>query len=105
MDSTGDFGFDTVALGWQGSGVPREEHQVVATIADPKYWLGVFGLDPNPTNFSNFNSPQTSYLQSLKNHGAIPSISWAYTAGAPYRQFFSTHRFLVIFFSLLLRRF
>ncbi|KAI9668763.1 MAG: hypothetical protein M1831_000832 [Alyxoria varia] len=86
LDSTGIYGWDDITLGWQGSGGPSENHQVIAAVADPKYWLGVFGLDPRPSNFSDFNSGQPSFLDSLKKHNKIPSLSWAYTAGAYYRQ-------------------
>lgn len=83
----GDFGFDTVTLGWQGSGGPTVEHSIVAGVGDTHFtWLGGLGLNPRPTNFSTFpNSPQVSLIQSLKNERMIPSVSWAYTAGAPYR--------------------
>ncbi|KAF2438355.1 acid protease [Karstenula rhodostoma CBS 690.94] len=86
-DVFGDFGFDTVTLGWQGSNGPSVEHSVVAGIADTTFtWLGVLGLNPRPTNFSTFpNSPQPSLIQLLKDQNSIPSLSWAYTAGAPYR--------------------
>ncbi|KAF9736913.1 hypothetical protein PMIN06_010682 [Paraphaeosphaeria minitans] len=86
-DVFGDFGFDTVTLGWQGSNGPSVEHSVVAGIADTTLtWLGVLGLNPRPTNFSTFpNSPQPSLVQLLKTQNSIPSLSWAYTAGAPYR--------------------
>lgn len=47
--------------------------------------LGVFGLGPIPTNFSDFNDPQPSYMYSIKNQSLIPSLSYGYTAGAPYR--------------------
>lgn len=82
----GEFGFDTVGLSWQGSGGPSLEHQVVAGIAADDFWLGTFGLTPRPTNFSNFNDPQPSFMQKLKNESMIPSLSWAYHAGAPYRK-------------------
>jgi hypothetical protein len=83
----GEFGFDTVGLSWQGSGGPSLTHQVVAGIATTDFWLGTFGLTPRPTNFSNFNDPQPSFMQTLKNQSMIPSLSWAYNAGAPYRKF------------------
>ena len=81
----GEFGFDTVALSWQGSGGPSLDHQVVAGIATSDFWLGTFGLTPRPTNFSNFNDPQPSFMETLKNKSMIPSLSWSYNAGAPYR--------------------
>jgi len=82
----GEFGFDTVGLSWQGSGGPVLDHQVVAGIATTDFWLGTFGLTPRPTNFSDFNNPQPSFIQTLKIKSMIPSLSWAYTAGAPYRE-------------------
>ncbi|KAF4619039.1 hypothetical protein G7Y89_g14808 [Cudoniella acicularis] len=81
----GQYGHDTVTLGYPGSGAPSLEHQVVAGIASPDFWLGSFGLDPAPRNFTNLNDPQPSFLQTLKNTTVIPSLSWAYTAGAAYR--------------------
>ena len=47
--------------------------------------LGVFGLGQKPTNFSDYNDPQSSYMWSLKNQSLIPSLSFGYSAGAPYR--------------------
>ena len=88
-NASGEFGFDTVGIGWQGSGGPILEHQVVAGIATEDFWLGSFGLTPRPTNFSDFNNPQPSFMETLKNKSLIPSLSWAYTAGAQYRRFVS----------------
>jgi hypothetical protein len=87
LSGNGEFGFDTVGLSWQGSGGPTLDHQVVAGIATTDFWLGTFGLTPRPTNFSNFNDPQPSFMETLKNKSMIPSLSWAYTAGAPYRKY------------------
>ena len=85
------YGFETLALGLPGSDLPSLEHQVVAGIATNNYWLGSLGLSPIPFNFSTLNDstssrdPQPSFLNELKNHSMIPSLSWAYTAGAAYR--------------------
>jgi hypothetical protein len=84
LSDSGMFGSDTVALGWQGSGEPTLNHQVVAGIATTDFWLGQFGLTPRPTNFTDFNNPQPSFVQTLKNRSIIPSLSWSYTAGASY---------------------
>lgn len=83
---SGAFGFDTIGIGWQGSGGPVIEHQVLAGIATSDFWLGSFGLTPRPTNFTDFNDPQPSFMETLKNKSMIPSLSWSYTAGAPYRK-------------------
>ncbi len=81
----GEFGYDIVALGWQGSGGPSLEEQIVAGIATPEFYLGLFGLNPRPTNFTNFNDPVPSYMSTLKQKSMIPSLSWSYTAGNQYR--------------------
>ena len=81
----GDYGFDTVEMSWQGSGTPSLEQQIVGKIATKEFYLGIFGLDPKPTNFTNFNDPVPSYMTTLKERNIIPSISWGYTAGNQYR--------------------
>lgn len=40
----GLYGFDTVALGWQGSGGPSLDGQIVASIATNNFFLGTFGM-------------------------------------------------------------
>ena len=85
LDSAGYSGFDTVTAGWQGSGGPKVEHSVLWNLADGNYWLGVFGLNPRPTNFTSFTDPQTSFVQTLVNNKKIPSTAWGYTAGNQYR--------------------
>ncbi|KAL8764842.1 MAG: hypothetical protein Q9209_007853 [Squamulea sp. 1 TL-2023] len=82
---TGQYGFDSVALGWQGSGGPSLDRQIVGGIATKDFYCGMFGLSPRPTNFTTFADPTPSYLATLKNRSLIPSLSWAYTAGNQYR--------------------
>ena len=105
IDISGQYGFDTVGLGWQGSGGPLVNHSVVAAIAAPEIFLGehssisqviplssasrrigVFGLSFRPVNFSNFDNPQPSYMSLLRESNMIPSRSYGYTAGAKNRQ-------------------
>lgn len=81
----GEFGYDTVGLGYLGSGGPVVNHSVIAGIAGTEFYLGVLALNPRPTNFTNQNDPQQSFLQLLKNSSDIPSLSYSYNAGAPYR--------------------
>jgi hypothetical protein len=82
----GQYGHETVSLGYPGSGGPSLDNQIVAGIAAPDYWQGVFGIDPEPSNFTTLNNPQPSFLSTLRNQSRIPSISWGYTAGAAYRK-------------------
>ena len=81
-----EFGFDTITLGWQGSGALSLMHQVVAGFATKDFYLGNLGLTPRPVNFTDFNNPQQSVLGTLQNQSKIPGSSWAYTAGASYRK-------------------
>lgn len=85
LDSAVSYGYDTITLGWQGSGSPTLEHQIIAELADPRYWIGSFGLNPRPTNFTSFVNPQPSAMQTLRTNEQIPSVSYGYTAGAHYR--------------------
>lgn len=85
IGNNGEFGYDTVRLGWQGSGGPSLDQQVLAGIVTKQFFLGVFGLNPRPTNFSNFSDPSPSYISNLKEKSLIPSLSWSYSAGNRYR--------------------
>lgn len=81
----GEYGYDTVALGWQGSGGPSLDQQIVAGVATKEFYLGIFGLNPRPTNFSDYNDTTSSYMSNLKQKSLIPSLTWGYTAGNQYR--------------------
>ncbi|KAE8454657.1 hypothetical protein EG329_000280 [Mollisiaceae sp. DMI_Dod_QoI] len=81
----GEYGFDTVTLGWQGSGGPSLTNQTVAAIATGDFYLGLLGLTPRPTNFSTYDNPVSSFMENLKSRDMIPSTSWSYTAGNQYR--------------------
>ena len=87
-DETAPFGLDTVALGFNNStDGPTIDSQVISTLGiDSYYYLGVFGLSPNATTFENYTNPRSSFLTAMHNRSLIPSLSWAYTAGAPYRE-------------------
>ncbi|MCJ1437725.1 hypothetical protein MMC27_007112 [Xylographa pallens] len=81
----GIFGNDTISLAAPGSGGPTLQNQIVGGIAAQQFWLGMFGVNPKPTNFTNFTTEQTSYMTNLKEQDIIPSISFGYTAGNQYR--------------------
>ncbi|KAK5015054.1 hypothetical protein LTR39_002820, partial [Cryomyces antarcticus] len=78
----GHYGFDTVTMGWQGDSLPTLYREVVTGIATTEFFLGSIGIEPRSVNFTTFNDPQPSLLQSLRNESKIPSSSWGYTAGA-----------------------
>lgn len=91
LDTSGSAGFDSVTIGWPGATQASVQRNVVFNLESPNFWLGIFGLNPRPTNFTTssssttFNDPQPSFLQQLVNNRSIPSLSWAYTAGNQYR--------------------
>lgn len=68
----------------EGGGLPSVPHQVIAGLNTTNYWLGSLGLSPFAFNFTSIADPLPSLLSTLRDEGHIPSISWAYTAGAYY---------------------
>ena len=90
-DETASYGRDTIALGFDNSiGGPTLKSQVISALAADDYYVGVFGLGHQGTNVSNFTNPLPSSLTTMRNESLIPSLSWAYTAGARYRESFSS---------------
>jgi hypothetical protein len=85
MYGNANYGYDTIALGYPGEGGPLLKNQTVGSLATNEFYFGHFGIDPKPTNFTNFTDASPSYLTNLKTQGLIPSVSWGYTAGVPYR--------------------
>ena len=82
----GLWGDDTLGLGVQGSGGPTLNKQVIAGIVTDNFYIGMFGANPKPTNFTGISADQQdSYVTSLKKKNLIPSTTFGYTAGAPYR--------------------
>ena len=81
-----EYGLDSVGLGLNDAAGPVLDNQVVAAFVTESFYLGLLGLNVQPTNFTNFQNPIPSFFQSLKNKNLIPSLSWAYTAGNDYRK-------------------
>lgn len=94
FNDTADFGLDTVALGLSNATRgPYLDSTVVAAYANDDYFIGMFGLNQQRTNFSTFSDSYPSFLTTLKTKKMIPSLSWAYTAGARYRKYDSSLAF------------
>lgn len=81
----GQYGFDTVGLGYTTDQGPTLTHQIVSEIVSDTWWFGILGLGFQPTNFTTYTDPQPSFADSLWTNGSIASMSWSYTAGAWYR--------------------
>ena len=84
LSAEATFGNDTLGLGIQGSGGPVLQNQVIGGFTDQGFYLGYFGVNSIPINFTAQES-QPSYISSLKNQNLIPSVSFGYTAGNQYR--------------------
>ena len=82
----GSFGYDDIIMGMSSASSPTVTHQVVEGFATKDFYLGTIGLSPHPINISSFSNSTNSLLSSLKEQNSIPSLSWAYTAGASYAQ-------------------
>lgn len=80
------FGYDNVTLGWFEGGLPTLSRQVIEGFAVQNFFIGSFGLSPHAVNISTLDDPKPSFLGALAQQNDTPSTSWAYTAGAYYRQ-------------------
>jgi len=80
------FGFDTVSLGPAAESASNLalEGQVVAGVPDPAYFTGHIPLGVPESSFGGGNAID-AFLPNLRNKTLIPSLSFAYTAGAKYR--------------------
>lgn len=93
----GVYGTDKLTLGISNAtdgplvlrGGQTVQDQVIAGISTPRYWNSIIGLTAEPMHLKNLSNPRDSFLTSLKNTNQIPSLSWAYTAGAHYSMFIS----------------
>lgn len=82
--AVGLFGFDSVSLGAAADSTSLSlSRQVVASVGDLSYYLGLLPLGQAASSFSS--QAINSFLFQLRGASKIPSLSYAYTAGAKYR--------------------
>lgn len=82
----GLFGYDKVALGPAAKSSSLSlDHQVVSGIAEWTYDLGFIPLGIPEQSFSSLSQSIDPLMLQLRNQSKIPSVSFAYTAGAKYR--------------------
>ncbi|KAH6724237.1 aspartic peptidase domain-containing protein [Leptodontidium sp. MPI-SDFR-AT-0119] len=84
-EGVGQYGFDTVGLGFRTDTGPTLPNQIVSEIVSDDWWFGMLGMGFQPTNFTGYETPQASFADTLYTNGTISSMSWSYTAGAYYR--------------------
>jgi hypothetical protein len=83
LNGDGLYGYEKLTLGWTGDGLPGLEGQMIAGIISEDFYIGSVSLNPRPNNFTDYNNPVPSLLQSLRNSSTpIPSTTWSYTAGS-----------------------
>ncbi|KAF2017234.1 acid protease [Aaosphaeria arxii CBS 175.79] len=87
INITGQFGYDNIALGdaAAGSEALALDRQVVTGIAEMDYFLGHIPLGITKSSFNSLGLAIDSFIYQLREQSKIPSISFAYTAGARYR--------------------
>lgn len=81
-----DYGLETVGLGLPGANGASEPNLIVGALATKDFYLGYLGVTNQPTNFTEFDNPHPSFLSTLKAQQKLPSLSYAYSAGAQYRK-------------------
>lgn len=86
IDVNALYGFDTVQIGSPGKGNATVDHQVVAGIAEPNFYLGSLGLHNRNVVFQADQLGQPSFISLLNSNKQIPSLSYGFTAGASYRK-------------------
>lgn len=86
IDVNALYGFDTVQIGSSEKGNATVDHQVVAGIADPAFYLGSLGLHNRKILFNGDQQGQLSFISNLNLNKQIPSSSYGFTAGASYRK-------------------
>ena len=78
-----DYGSDPTRIGLAGINV---DSRTIATVRKGDLNLGLWGINHRSSHLSPPRNGQVSFLESLKASGCIPSLSYAYSAGAWYRK-------------------
>ena len=81
-----DYGYDNLTLGFPGGGLPTLSHQIIGGYTIKDFYIGSIGLSPHAINISTLDNPQPSLIGALAQQNKTTGTSWAYTAGAYYRQ-------------------
>ncbi|KAL9100992.1 MAG: hypothetical protein Q9163_003697 [Psora crenata] len=72
-DLSASYGLDTISLGFSDSmGGPTLDSQVVTALAPQYHHIGLFGLNYQATNLTNFTDPHPSFLSTMKMGNLIP---------------------------------
>lgn len=81
----GQYGLDSITLDSQTSGQNvKLDSQTVAGVATGNVWLGSLGLGSQSASFDVHDGSIPSLIDSLQSQNYTSSLSFGYTAGAPY---------------------
>ena len=80
-----NYGRDTIRLGIPNSESLTLEAQIVGQMRSDDFYLGSLGIGVEGFHLTNSSDLEPSFLMNLKKKNLIPSLSFAYTAGAMYR--------------------
>ena len=81
-----DYGSDATRIGLAGIGNINVDSSTIATVTKGKFNLGFLGIKHRYSHLTPSRDGQVSFLEYLKASGHIPSLSYAYSAGAWYRK-------------------
>ena len=80
------YGYDKLSLGPAADSRSLSlDKQVIAGVAEMNYFMGHIPLGIPDQAFSSLSTPIESFIHQLRRQSKIPSLSFAYTAGAKYR--------------------
>ena len=81
-----DYGSVATRIGLAGIGSINFDSRTIATTTKGTFNLGFLGINNRYSHLTPPRNGQVSFLESLKASGRIPSLSYAYSAGAWYRK-------------------
>jgi hypothetical protein len=82
----GIFGYERIALGSSGdTGILSANSSLVGGVADMAYYMGHVPLGVSKSKFGSQSQSLDPLIYQLRNTSQIPTMSFAYTAGAKYR--------------------
>jgi hypothetical protein len=70
ITASGEYGFDTVGLGWDAATGPSVNHSIVASIVTKDYYLGQLGISPRATNFTTENGNSSALTDPVRRAGS-----------------------------------
>ena len=80
----GAYGYDELSIPTINDDNVTLNQQLISGVATKDFFLGLLGLSSSPISFQDPPDTRPSLITSLQNASLIPSLTYAYTAGASY---------------------